>query len=118
MLQFDVAPGVTQIADGLAVIARAPDGTPTYFETGTGLAQRLIDPATGTLRTAPPQTVVSALWNSNSIEPYWYDDSQLCLPVRQYGSSSCAAPGQPGQKLLIETQAETTPIRLCARSWS
>ncbi len=116
MLQFDVAPGVTQIADGLAVIARAPDGTPTYFETGTGLAQRLIDPATGTLRTAPPQSVVSALWNSNSIEPYWYDDSERCLRA---GATQMTVLGrgygfQPGQKLLIETQAETTadpPLR-------
>jgi hypothetical protein len=116
MLQFDVAAGVTQIADGLAVIARAPDATPIYFETGTGLAQRLIDSATGTLRVAPPQTAVSALWNSNMIEPYWYDDSERCLPA---GATQMNVLGrgygfQPGQKLLIETQAETTadpPLR-------
>jgi hypothetical protein len=110
MLQFDVVPGVTRIADGLATIARAPDGTPTYFETGSGLVQRLIDPATGTLRAAPPQTTASALWNSGTIEPYWFDDSQRCLPA---GATEMTVLGrgygfQPGQKLLIETQAETT----------
>ena len=116
MLQFDVTPGVTQIPDGLAVIARGPDGTPTYFETGAGLVPRLIDPATGALRSTPPATVVSALWNANAIKPNWFDDSERCLGRnatemcvlgRGYGF-------QPGQSLLIETQAATTadpPLR-------
>ena len=34
MLQFDVAPGITSIAHGMAVVAPAPDGTPMPFETG------------------------------------------------------------------------------------
>ena len=47
MLQFDVAAGVTHIPDGLTVLARAPDGSLIYFETGTGLVQRLTDALTG-----------------------------------------------------------------------
>lgn len=116
MLQFDVAPGVTQIADGLAAIARAPDGTPTYFETGAGLIQRLIDPSTGELRPSPPTVTVSSLWNSNQIEAYWFDDSQRCLRAgaaqmhilgRGYGFEA-------GQSILIETPGATTadpPLR-------
>ena len=116
MLQFDVAPGITQIPDGVKVVARAPDGTPIYFETGAGLQRRLIDPATNTLRAAPPQTTFSALWNSNQIEPYWYDDSQRCLRAgaTQMTVLGCGYGFQAGQKLLIETQAATTadpPLR-------
>ena len=110
MLQFDVAAGVTQIPDGFAVLARAPDGTPIYFESGTGLVPRLIDEATGALLATPPHTPVSALWNANAIVPYWYDDSDRCLPA---GATQMTVLGRSygftlGQKLLIETQAETT----------
>lgn len=116
LLQFDVAPGVAELPDGLQVIAQGPDGSPTFFETGTSLVERMIDPATGALRTAPPQTTVSALWNSGRLQPYWFDDSQQCLMA---GATHMHLLGrgydfQPGQMLLIETQGATTadpPIR-------
>jgi hypothetical protein len=116
MLQFDVAPGVTSIAHGLAVIAPAPDGTQVWFETGTSLAERLLDPLTGQLSAGPPTEPASSLWNAGLIQPYWFDDSQACLAAgathmhllgRGYGF-------KPGQSLLIETQAASSadpPIR-------
>lgn len=116
MLQFDVAPGVTGIAHGLEVIAPAPDGSPTPFETGTGLRDRLLDPLTNTLRPAPPVSPANALWNAGLIQPYWFDDSQRCLRA---GMTQMYLLGrgysfQPGQYLLIETRAESSadpPIR-------
>jgi hypothetical protein len=116
MLQFDVAPGIIDIAHGLEVIAPAPDGSPMPFETGTSLAARKLDPLTGGLRTVPPTSPASALWNAGLIQPYWFDDSQRCLPA---GATQMIVLGrgynfQPGQSLLIETQAESTadpPIR-------
>jgi len=116
MLQFDVSPGVASIAHGLAVIAPAPDGTPVWFETGISLAERLLDPLTGALNATPPTVPASALWNAGLIQPYWFDDSQACLPA---GATHMHVLGrgydfQPAQCLLIETQAESSadpPIR-------
>jgi hypothetical protein len=116
MLQFDVAAGVKQIADGLAAIARAPDGTPIYFETGPGLIQRLIDPATGKLRSSPQVATVSSLWNSGQIQAYWFDDSRRCLRA---GATQMYLLGRGydfsvGQSILIDTPAATTadpPLR-------
>ncbi|HLN10714.1 MAG TPA: hypothetical protein VK281_17380, partial [Xanthobacteraceae bacterium] len=110
MLQFDVRPGVQQIPAGIVVIARAPDGTPTYFETGPSLSLRLIDPVTGAPRTAPPQVSVSALWNSGLIEAYWFDDGKRCLEA---GATQMHVRGRgygfmAGQLLLIETPGATT----------
>lgn len=109
MLQFNVAPGVQQIPAGVVVIARAPDGTPTYFETGPSLSQRLLDP-TGAPRATPPQVPVSALWNSGLIEAYWFDDSKRCLEA---GATQMHVRGRSygftvGQLLLIETPGATT----------
>jgi hypothetical protein len=116
MLQFDVAPGITEIAHGLAAIAPAPDGTPVPFETGTSLTERLIDPLSGGLRPAPPTSPANAMWNAGLIQPYWFDDSQRCLRA---GATAMYLLGrgyafQPGQSLLIETLAESSadpPIR-------
>lgn len=116
MLQFDVAPNADKIAQGLAVSAPAPDGSPIPFETGAGLAERLIDPLTGTLRPAPPSFPARPLWNAGQIRPYWFDDSQRCLRA---GSTAMYVLGRgydfrPGQYLLIDTAAESSadpPIR-------
>jgi predicted phage baseplate assembly protein len=115
LLQFEVARGVTSIRDGQGVLASVPDGTPIVFETGTSLVNRLIDPTTGVLRPAAPSTPADSAWN-RGIQPYWFDDSQRCL---QAGATAMYVLGrgynfQPGQALLIETQAATTadpPIR-------
>ncbi|HEX5453985.1 MAG TPA: hypothetical protein VFX06_09345 [Stellaceae bacterium] len=120
MLQFDVAAGTTQIAHGIGAVAPAPDGTPIPFETGNSLAERLIDPLTGALRPAPPVSRASALWNAGLMKPYWFDDSARCLPA---GATSMYVLGrgydfQPGQYLLIETQAAglaDPPIRQIVR---
>ena len=110
MLQFDVAPGTTSIPAGLAVVARAPDGTPIYFETGPALLRRLLDPVTGAPGGPPPRYPVSALWNSDRIAAYWFDDSQRCLMAgatemyvlgRGYGFTA-------GQAVLIRTSGATT----------
>jgi hypothetical protein len=116
MLQFDVAPGITSIAHGMAVLAPAPDGTPVPFETGTSLAERLLDPLTGGLRAAPPAAPANVLWNAGLIQSYWFDDTQRCLRAgaRQMHVLGSGYGFQPGQYLLIETQAEgpaDPPIR-------
>jgi hypothetical protein len=81
LLQFDVTPGTTSLPDGLAVSARGPDATPIPFETGTTLLNQLIDPTTNLLRDQPPTSVVSPAWNYGVIRPYWFDDSERCLPA-------------------------------------
>lgn len=116
MLQFDVASGVTSIAYGLSVNAAAADGSQIAFETGDSLADRLIDPATGTLLAEPPTVRASSIWNRGVIQPYWFDDSQRCLEA---GATEMCLLGrgydfQPNQRLLIETAAESTadpPLR-------
>ena len=116
MLQFDVAAGVNSVAHGVAVNAPGPDGTPIVFETGNGLLEVLIDPATGKRLAAPPTSIVSSLWNSGSIQPYWLDDTGKCL---QAGATEMFVLGrgynfQTGQYLLIDTQGATSadpPIR-------
>ena len=116
ILQFDVAAGVTQIADGLAMIASAPDGSSIVFETGNSLVNRLIDPGSGAMRSEPPSTPASPAWNRGVIQPYWFDNSQRCLSA---GATQMYVLGRgydfiAGQALLIETQAATSadpPIR-------
>lgn len=113
-LQFDVAAGVTQIGHGIGVSAQAPDAAPIPFETGTGLASRPVDPVTGTPRAL--SSPANALWNSERIHPYWFDDSERCLAAgaRQMHVLGHGYEFQSGQQLLIETKAETTadlPLR-------
>jgi hypothetical protein len=120
MLQFDVSAGVTSIAHGLGVNAVASDGSRIAFETGDSLVDRLIDPLTNKLRTAPPTSPASVIWNAGLIKPYWFDDSQRCLPA---GATHMHVLGRgydfkPGQSLLIETLPESsadTPIRQIVR---
>ena len=118
VLQFDVAPGVNQLSDGLAVTAVMPDGSSIPFETGASLSNRLIDPNTGDLRQPPgsvPFSVTSPAWNRGMI-PYWFDDSQRCLRA---GATQMYVQGHgfafyPGQPLLIDTAGPTSadpPIR-------
>jgi hypothetical protein len=112
VLRFKVGVGVTAIRHGLAVTAPAADGTPITFETGTGLREAAVDPLTGNLRY--PTSPANALWNS--IQPYWFDDSQRCLKA---GAVQMHVLGDglaftPGQSLLIETIAESSadaPLR-------
>jgi hypothetical protein len=109
MLQFDVATGPQPLPSGLLVSALGPDGVPIEFETGTSL----VDPVTGTLNRAT--FMVNPTWNKG-ITPYFWDDSQRCLPagstamwVVNHGFQFVA-----GQKLLIDTEALTPadpPVR-------
>ena len=79
-----------------------PEGQPVIFETGTGLADHT-------------KYAVSPTWNS-PIQPYYWDDSQLCLKT---GSTEMWVAGhgfafQKGQALLIDTQAPVSadpPVR-------
>jgi len=125
VLQFDVAPGVYELPDGLMVAAVMPDGSTIPFETGASLQNRLIDPATQFLRQPmdantglpqPPTSVTNPAWNRKAIQPYWFDDSQRCL---QAGATQMYVAGHghdfyAGQLLLIETASASTadpPIR-------
>jgi len=120
LLQFDVAPGVTFLPDGTTAAAVTADGTSSIrFETGASLQNRLIDPATGLPRTGTspiPGSMTNPEWNRGMIPPYWFDDSQRCLPS---GATQMYVQGhgfnfQPGQPLLIDTAGASSadpPIR-------
>jgi hypothetical protein len=120
LLQFNVDPNNTPIPDGLVVSAPGPDGGVIPFETGTGLANRMIDPKTGSIRSQPPATSVRAAWNHGAMRPYWFDDSQRCLRA---GATQMYVLGQgfqftAGQQLLIETDAASSadpPLRQIVR---
>jgi hypothetical protein len=107
LLQFDVTSG--PIPSGLLVHAPGPDGSSIDFETGTGL----LDPVTFLIDKATYP--VSPAWN-RGIQPYYWDDSQSCLPA---GSTEMWVLGQgyqfyAGQALLIDTRGLTTadkPLR-------
>lgn len=95
MLQFEVAPGTASVAPGVQVTAQGPDGAPTVFETGRGLADTT-------------NTAVNPAWNREpGIFGYWLDDSARMLPA---GATAMLVGGhghafQPSQPLLIETRA-------------
>jgi uncharacterized phage protein gp47/JayE len=99
LLQFETGGG--PIPAGVLVSAAGADGAAIYFETGTGLADRT-------------NYAADSKWNS--LAPYWFDDSQRCLPR---GSTDMWVEGHglnlaSGQLLLIETQPPTTadpPLR-------
>jgi hypothetical protein len=84
---------------GTRISATAPDGRPVPFEIGTGLADTT-------------SYVVSPLWN-DGITPYWFDDSELCLPRN---STEMWVQGTgfgftKGQALLIQTELPGESIR-------
>jgi hypothetical protein len=122
-LQFDVAPGTTQIQYGVRAVAQAEDGSPIVFETGPSLGERFVTGA-GLLK-RPGGVPASALWNAGpaagpagglgAIPAYWFDDSTQSLPA---GATSMYVLGhgykfQPNQLLLIETTigAGQAPLR-------
>ncbi|HEU4734140.1 MAG TPA: baseplate J/gp47 family protein, partial [Kofleriaceae bacterium] len=93
ILQFTVTSG--PIAPGIPVSALGPDGAPIPFETGTGLADRTLYPA-------------SPRWNA--IAPYWWDDASRCL-ARGATEMWVEDPSldlalSPGIALLIDTTPE------------
>ncbi len=115
LLQIDVQNNITSLPLGLKVFARGPDGLPISFETGTGL----IDRKTGKRNQTPFK--VNSNWNRGSIQPYWLDDSQICLKA---GATSMWVAGHlltdttidkvQGFSLLLDTAGTTTadpPIR-------
>lgn len=120
LLQFDVKRDVRSLAEGLVVTAQGPDGAPIPFETGTTLANRLVDPTKNLLRRSRPASTVSSAWNRGAILPYWFDDSQRCVKA---GTSQMYVLGRgfnffPGQLLLIETAPATSadpPVRQVVR---
>ena len=97
LLQFEVSAAGT-IPAGTIVNAASPEGDIIPFETGEGLA----DKASAT---------VSPLWNRRDnagkprINPYWWDDTERCLPA---GSTEMWVTGKgfaftQGMRLLIDT---------------
>ena len=83
---------------GTLVSAVSPNGVKVPFEIGTGLADTT-------------QYTVSTLWNS--IQPYWFDDSQRCLDC---GATGMYLLGQgfdfpDGTPLLIQTDLPGESIR-------
>lgn len=82
LVQVDVS--TANVPVGLTVQAPQPDGGALSFELGPGL----VDPDTGELATGPLR--VDPRWNrwdhsvfplQARIVPYWWDDSQSCLPA-------------------------------------
>jgi uncharacterized phage protein gp47/JayE len=114
VLQLDVAsplagspPGTSWAIDTpLLVRALAAGGSTTEFE--------IEDPAAGLA--APASFTVDARWNRASLEPYYWDDSQRCLPA---GSTGFYVTGHglglyPGQLLLLDSPASDSadpPVR-------
>jgi hypothetical protein len=88
----------TTVPAGSLVSAVSPNGVKVPFEIGTGLADTT-------------QYPVNTLWNS--IQPYWFQDSQRCLPC---GSIGMYILGQgfdfpDGLPLLIQTDLPGESIR-------
>ena len=87
---------------GALISATRPDGVVVPFEIGAGLADNSV-------------YAVSPMWN-DGIQPYWFDDSQQCLPC---GSTSMWLLGHgfkfvtdpPGTALLIQTDLPGESIR-------
>jgi hypothetical protein len=97
-LQCNVAAAGT-IAAGTRIDAVAPDGSPVPFEIGTGLADS-------------SHYQVNNRWNYG-IAPYWFDDSEQCLPV---GATSMWVLNHgfnftTGQTLLIQTDLPGESLR-------
>ncbi len=89
----------TAIPAGTLLTATSPDGVTIPFEVGLGLSDTFTYP-------------VSPAWNAG-IQPYWFDDSEQCLPCR---STSMYLLGQgfaftAGQSLLIQTDLPGESIR-------
>ncbi|MBN3753679.1 hypothetical protein G3N95_12075 [Paraburkholderia sp. Tr-20389] len=110
MLQVDVDSACTELPYGFAAYASDPAGNRVVFETGPSLAARRVADDSATLLIQPPNQPVNALWNRGRINPYWFDDSRVCLPA---GATSMMVLGHgfgfiAGQALLIET-APLTP---------
>ena len=106
-LQLDVT-GLT-VDSGLVVSAQSPEGAEIPFETSTGL----VNPKTGEFKRETFR--VNPLWNRTQIQPYWWDDSQRCLPR---GSTEMWVENHDlgltaGDRLLIETQVTPAdpPVR-------
>jgi hypothetical protein len=102
IIQCNVSGG--SLPAGVRISAAAPDGSPVPFEVGTGLADTT-------------NYVVSPRWNDapppHGIQPYWFDDSQLCLPR---GSTEMWVQGTgfgfiKGLALLIQTELPGESIR-------
>lgn len=88
----------TTVPAGALVSAVSPNGVKIPFEIGTGLADTT-------------QYPVSTLWNS--ISPYWFDDTQRCLPC---GATGMYLLGQgfnfpDGLPLLLQTDLPGESIR-------
>ena len=106
MLQFEMAGSAgCSIPAGVLVSALDPDGATIEFETGTELADDriyLTDPS----------------WNA--LRPYWWDDSQRCLPcgTTEFWIERPAHPLADGQLVLLDTAAVTSadpPVREIVR---
>ena len=92
---------VNSLPAGTTVSATRPDGVVVPFEIGNGIADQT-------------QYAVSPRWN-DGIQPYWFDDSQRCLPC---GATEMWVLGhgfkfdsQPTLPLLIQTDLPGESIR-------
>lgn len=108
LLQVDVTTAGL-LPRGLPVSAQGPDGAAILFETGDGL----IDPRTGLPSSAAYP--VNPAWNRGMLQPYVWDDTQLCL---RRGATTLWVEGHGhnlvGARLLLDTTAPVPgdpPIR-------
>ncbi|MDQ1720919.1 MAG: hypothetical protein QOI26_653 [Pseudonocardiales bacterium] len=116
LMQIDVSSA--SLPAGMTVLSPQPDGGSLSFELGSGL----LDAETGGLTGGP--LGVDPRWNRwdhaavpavARIVPYWWDDSQTCLPtgatelwVRGHGFGFAAGDpqlGTSGVALLLDTEA-------------
>lgn len=110
LLQVDVVAGPTAIKAPVHCQALAAGGGMIDFEVGEGL------PNPANASSTPFSCPVNARWNRSNLLPYWWDESQRCLPV---GSTTLYIQGwghalTTGQSLLIDTTGTTSadsPVR-------
>ena len=90
---------------GALIGAATPDGAFVPFEIGAGLADTR-------------KFAVSPKWNDGKLQPYWFDDSQQCLPrgatsmwIRGHGFKFQQHIDAEGVALLIQTDLPGESIR-------
>ena len=122
VLQLDVAapPGSSPPATGWTIDLREPPLIRVMGADGSVVGFEIEDPAAGLAGAAgaapPAWATVDTRWNRASLPPYYWDDSQRCLPA---GSADFYVAGHhlglyPGQQLLLDSPAADSgdpPVR-------
>jgi hypothetical protein len=122
VLQLDVSlpPGSSPPATGWIINTGTPILVTALGADGTAVGFEIEDPAAGLAgavgSAGPAWAAVDTRWNRASLQPYYWDDSQRCLPA---GSADLYLLGHglglyPGQQLLLDTvtaDSAVDPVR-------